>query len=133
LGGSQSSTLISLKRTLSLLSEEVTPYVHKGIWFQNNSAPIHFSFQLHNSLNNRILGTWISHESQVVGSLHSPALKPLDASIWTCIMEHIYAMEVQVIVYLINNILIAVSDIRGQPGKVARVRGYSECPCRELE
>lgn len=84
------SYLIFLRAVLPAFLEDIPLAALRGLWYQHDGAPAHFSSPVREWLDTEYPGRWIGRGGPVEWPPRSPDLTPLDFFLWGHLKELVY-------------------------------------------
>uniref|UniRef100_A0A8D8Z5S1 Transposase n=1 Tax=Cacopsylla melanoneura TaxID=428564 RepID=A0A8D8Z5S1_9HEMI len=109
-----------IEHILPDLLDQVPLEVRRGMWFQQDGAPPHFSRIAREKVNEMFLNRWIGRGGPENWPPRSPDLTPLDYFLWGFIKEQVMATAPTTPENMKRRIIAAVRKIT--PQMLARVR-----------
>jgi hypothetical protein len=111
-----------LNEVLPELLADVPLATRRGMWFQQDGAPAHFSIAVRELLDARYPNRWIGRGGTISWPPRSPDMAPLDFYFWGHVKSLVYETPVQSEQDLIGRIVEASARIAETAGVFERVR-----------
>lgn len=95
----------------------------RGMLFQHDGAPPHFSIQVREHLDNEYPNRWIGRGGPHEWPPRSPDCNPCDYFLWGHLKNEVYSVEIASRQHLIQRIVTTCEEIRNNPAMIRRAIG----------
>lgn len=96
----------------------------RGMYYQHDGAPAHFSHNVTEHLNNQFPGHWIGRGGPIAWPARSPDLTVLDYFLWGHMKSIVYEEPINSREHLIERINLACERIRETPDMIRKSVGH---------
>lgn len=111
-----------LEQILPEFLEDVPLNIRRGMWFQHDGAPAHFSLEARQYLNEVFRNRWIGRGGPVHWPARSPDLTALDFFLWGHVKSLVYETPIPNAEELLGRVMAACAHVQDMPGIFHRVR-----------